>query len=232
MCWFEAGITKSSASPLAGAPASACSAELCVHYDNEPERRAAFLEAIADGMPGGYGVDDYAGLLWEGEDSPSALTARRGARAYRVRRPRRPASPSRPWRPASSRPRLQPPCAKTSPSSGGSSRCAGGRLAAGELAIRRRRPAARLRPSPLRRGSRGRCSPRPRSRLSLERSTTFSKSFIKATSSTCSLTTHCRNCSARKSLTSRAKLEQGEDLLALPVSPARAPSSPGRLPSA
>ena len=35
---------------------------LCVHYNNEPERRAAYLEAVADGMPGGYGLDDYAGL--------------------------------------------------------------------------------------------------------------------------------------------------------------------------
>jgi hypothetical protein len=35
-------------------------------------------------MPGGYGLDDYAGLLWEGEGPPSAVTARRGARAYRV----------------------------------------------------------------------------------------------------------------------------------------------------
>jgi hypothetical protein len=35
-------------------------------------------------MPGGYGLDDYAGLLWEGEAPPSAITARRGARAYRV----------------------------------------------------------------------------------------------------------------------------------------------------
>jgi dipeptidase E len=47
-------------------------------------RRAAYLEAVGDGMPGGYGLDDYAGLLWEGEGTPSALTARRGARAYRV----------------------------------------------------------------------------------------------------------------------------------------------------
>jgi len=35
-------------------------------------------------MPGGYGLDDYAGLLWEGNGRPSAFTARRGARAYRV----------------------------------------------------------------------------------------------------------------------------------------------------
>lgn len=84
MCWFEAGITKSSGKPRATAGLALLSGSLCVHYNNEPERRAAYLDAIADGMPSGYGLDDYAGLLWEGEGSPSALTARRGARAYRV----------------------------------------------------------------------------------------------------------------------------------------------------
>ncbi|MBS1886580.1 MAG: peptidase E [Actinobacteria bacterium] len=86
MCWFEAGITKSSGSPLAAAGLALLPGSLCVHYNNEPERRAAYLEAVGAGMPAGYGLDDYAGLLWEGEDSPTAVTARRGARAYRVRR--------------------------------------------------------------------------------------------------------------------------------------------------
>ncbi|HEX2266177.1 MAG TPA: peptidase E [Solirubrobacterales bacterium] len=84
MCWFEAGITKSSGRPLAAAGLGLLSGSLCVHYNNEPERRAAYLDAVGAGMPGGYGLDDYAGLLWEGEGTPSALTARRGARAYRV----------------------------------------------------------------------------------------------------------------------------------------------------
>ena len=84
MCLFEAGITKSSGKPLAAAGLGLLRGSLCVHYNNEPERRAAYLEAVGDGMPGGYGLDDYAGLLWEGEGTPSALTARRGARAYRV----------------------------------------------------------------------------------------------------------------------------------------------------
>ena len=35
-------------------------------------------------MPGGYGLDDHAGLIWEGTGPPSAVTAHRGARAYRV----------------------------------------------------------------------------------------------------------------------------------------------------
>jgi dipeptidase E len=86
MCWFEAGITKSSGKPLEAAGLGMLGGSLCVHYNNEPERRAAYLDAVAAGMPGGYGLDDYAGLLWEGEGSPAAVTARRGARAYRVSR--------------------------------------------------------------------------------------------------------------------------------------------------
>jgi dipeptidase E len=84
MCWFEAGITKSSGRPRAAAGLGLLGGSLCVHYNNEPERRAAYLDAVADGMPSGYGLDDYAGLLWEGDGAPAALTARRGARAYRV----------------------------------------------------------------------------------------------------------------------------------------------------
>lgn len=84
MCWFEAGITKSSGKPLAAAGLGFLDGSLCVHYNNEPERRAAYLDAVGAGMPPGYGLDDYAGLLWEGEGTPAALTARRGARAYRV----------------------------------------------------------------------------------------------------------------------------------------------------
>jgi dipeptidase E len=84
MCWFEAGITKSSGKPLPGAGLGLLGGSLCVHYNNEPERRAAYLEAVGNGMPDGYGLDDYAGLIWEGPGPPTAVTARRGARAYRV----------------------------------------------------------------------------------------------------------------------------------------------------
>jgi len=84
MCWFEAGITKSSGKPEEKAGLGLLSGSLCVHYNNEPERRAAYLDAVGNGMPGGYGLDDYAGLIWEGNGPPSAVTARRGARAYKV----------------------------------------------------------------------------------------------------------------------------------------------------
>jgi dipeptidase E len=84
MCWFEAGITTSSGRARAGAGLGMLRGSLCVHYSSEPARRAAYLDAVGAGMPGGYGLDDYAGLLWEGPASPAAVTARRGARAYRV----------------------------------------------------------------------------------------------------------------------------------------------------
>jgi dipeptidase E len=84
MCWFEAGITTSSGRPEPGAGLGMLGGSLCVHYNNEPERRSAYLDAVGAGMPAGYGLDDYAGLLWEGDAPPSAVTARRGARAYRV----------------------------------------------------------------------------------------------------------------------------------------------------
>jgi dipeptidase E len=84
MCWFEAGITKSSGKPEPSAGLGLLGGSLCVHYNNEPERRTAYLDAVGGGMPGGYGLDDYAGLLWEGTAPPAAVTAFRGARAYRV----------------------------------------------------------------------------------------------------------------------------------------------------
>jgi dipeptidase E len=84
MCWFEAGITKSSGRPLPGAGLGFLGGSLCVHYNDEPDRRGAYLDAVADGMPAGYGLDDYAGLIWEGQGPPSAVTAQRGARAYKV----------------------------------------------------------------------------------------------------------------------------------------------------
>jgi dipeptidase E len=84
MCWFEAAITTSSGKPEPGAGLGLLNGSLCVHYNNEPERRAAYLDAVANGMPDGYGLDDHAGLIWEGNGPPSAVTAQRGARSYRV----------------------------------------------------------------------------------------------------------------------------------------------------
>jgi hypothetical protein len=57
---------------------------LCVHYGRDPERRGAFREAVAFGIPAGYGLDDGAGILFEGTEIAEAVSARPGARVLRV----------------------------------------------------------------------------------------------------------------------------------------------------
>ena len=65
MCWFEAGISKSRgpAEPVSGL--GLLPGSLSVHYDGEPERRPAYLAAVASGeVPEGFGADDGVGLLF------------------------------------------------------------------------------------------------------------------------------------------------------------------------
>ena len=56
----------------------------CVHYDEEPERRDHFRDAIATGMPGGYACEDGAALHFVGTDLHDVVSSRPKSRAYRV----------------------------------------------------------------------------------------------------------------------------------------------------
>jgi peptidase E len=87
MCWFSGGISRSGgrAEPIGGL--GLLEGSLSVHLSTEPERAPAYQEAVRLGMlPGGWALDDGAGLLFEGRDLTRALTARDGARALRVER--------------------------------------------------------------------------------------------------------------------------------------------------
>ena len=56
-----------------------------VHYDGEPDRRPAYLDAVAAGaLPAGYGIDDGVGLLFRGTRLAEVVASRAGLRAYRV----------------------------------------------------------------------------------------------------------------------------------------------------
>jgi peptidase E len=85
LCWCEAGITRSFGRPQPAAGLGLLPGSLCVHYHQEPVRRSAYLAAVGEGMPNGYGLDDYAGLLWEDDRVVAVLSARRGARVTEVR---------------------------------------------------------------------------------------------------------------------------------------------------
>jgi dipeptidase E len=86
MCWFEHGITASAGAPTVAPGLGLLPGSLCVHYARDPGRRTAYLEAVASGVPGGYALDDGAGMLFEGSRPVEAFAGRRGARVVRVTR--------------------------------------------------------------------------------------------------------------------------------------------------
>jgi peptidase E len=55
-----------------------------VHYEEEPGRRSAFEQAIAAGMPPGYGAGDGAALHFVGTELAEVVSSRAGARAVHV----------------------------------------------------------------------------------------------------------------------------------------------------
>lgn len=87
MCWFAAGITRSSGASEVAAGLGMLPHSLCVHYRNEPDRRDAFLTEIGAGsMPPGYALDDHTGIVWHGTHPAEAVTAASGAAAFWVER--------------------------------------------------------------------------------------------------------------------------------------------------
>jgi peptidase E len=84
LCWFEAGITRTRGTPAPATGLGLLPWTLSVHDGSDPKRRAEYRSRIAEGMPGGFAVEDGVGLLFGGTDLVEAVTARPGARAYRV----------------------------------------------------------------------------------------------------------------------------------------------------
>ena len=84
MCWFEHGITSSAGLPRVAEGLGLLPGTLCVHYARDPGRRSCFLREVDGGIPPGYGIDDGAGLLFEGTRPVEAFAGRRGSRVVRV----------------------------------------------------------------------------------------------------------------------------------------------------
>ena len=85
MCWFQAGVTRSSAAPELLAGLGLLAGSLTVHADGEPERLPVWLAAVREGrLPGGWAVDDGVGLLFRGRTLERLVSSRPGASAQRV----------------------------------------------------------------------------------------------------------------------------------------------------
>jgi peptidase E len=85
MCWFEAGVTRSSGPPSVIRGLGLLEGSLTVHADGEPERLPVWLENVRDGsIPGGWAVDDGVGLLFRGLRLERIVSSRPGAGAQRV----------------------------------------------------------------------------------------------------------------------------------------------------
>ncbi len=84
MCWFEVGITKGSGVARIAAGLGVLPGTCCVHYRSEPDRRKLLLESVEGGVPGGYGIDDHAALMWTERELSGVYSARPGATVHRV----------------------------------------------------------------------------------------------------------------------------------------------------
>lgn len=85
ICWFQDGLTDSygKLAPL-GDGLGFIAGSACPHYDGEKDRRSAYHEAIAAGLPGGYAADDGVALHFRGADLVDVVSSREEASAYRV----------------------------------------------------------------------------------------------------------------------------------------------------
>jgi dipeptidase E len=86
LCWFEQAL-----SAFHGAPRSVRGLGLlpysnCVHYDAEPARREEYHRAVAEGMAGGYAVEDGVALHFLGTQLDRVVSSRPDARAFLVER--------------------------------------------------------------------------------------------------------------------------------------------------
>ena len=85
ICWFECGVTDSfgGLGPLRDG-LSILPGSACPHWDGEPGRRRAYLDAVADGLPAGWAADDGAALVFRGTALQECVSSRPAARVVRV----------------------------------------------------------------------------------------------------------------------------------------------------
>ncbi|MCK9250565.1 MAG: peptidase E [Solirubrobacteraceae bacterium] len=86
LCWFRDAVTAFHGPSRSVRGLGLLPYSNCVHYDGEPERRRAYRRLVADGLVGGFGVDDGAALVFTGAALERVVASRPGPTAYDVRR--------------------------------------------------------------------------------------------------------------------------------------------------
>ena len=85
LCWFGHGLSSFHEGPVRRIEGLGLLPVSCaVHYNEEPGRRDAYLRAVSDGMPAGYGVGDSAALHFVGTDLAEVVSSRPQASAAHV----------------------------------------------------------------------------------------------------------------------------------------------------
>jgi dipeptidase E len=85
LCWFQESLSGFHEGPPRRVEALGLLPwSNAVHYDDEPGRRDAFVAAVADGMPPGYGAGDGSALRFVGTELAEVVSSRPGARAFHV----------------------------------------------------------------------------------------------------------------------------------------------------
>ena len=87
ICWFEQGITDSSAAGLESLPCLGfAEGSCCPHYDGEAERRPAYQRLVSEKtVQAGWAIDDGAALHIENGEIVRCVAGRAGAGVYAVR---------------------------------------------------------------------------------------------------------------------------------------------------
>lgn len=82
MCWFAAGVTKSTGTPEVARGLGFLPGSLSVHADGEPDRLPVYEAAVAARqVPAGWALDDGVGILFRGDRLERVVTSRPGTRA-------------------------------------------------------------------------------------------------------------------------------------------------------
>ena len=84
LCWFSEALSAFHGPPRAVRGLGLLPFSNCVHYDAEPERRTQYHRFVADGMPGGFAVEDGVALHFRRTRLRRVVSSRPGAHAYRV----------------------------------------------------------------------------------------------------------------------------------------------------